>query len=314
MAAFRSATTVAALRSGSRSAHTQTTPEKASGDGRRRKPAGPTPRGSLHRPDAPTSPFAELEIKSISEKVGGVRVRQHANPLRREFQVPAKPLDWEAEYAEPGKPLALDLGCGYGRFLLMLNRHMGTSHNYLGIELRQPIVKRANLWAEELGQHRQVTFMHANGTVSLESILSTYPGELALVSIQFPDPHFKKRHHKRRIVQPELVEAICRRLRPGGRVFMQSDVEEVAAAMRDQFERHAGGLFELASEHTAGDCSAPDDADIPGETSPEGGDWESSWAAQGWMAENPLGVPTEREVYVTQDKLPVYRIMLQKRD
>lgn len=52
-------------------------------------------------------------------------------------------------------------------------------------------------------------------------------GELALVSIQFPDPHFKKRHHKRRIVQPELVEAICRRLRPGGRVFMQSDVEEV---------------------------------------------------------------------------------------
>lgn len=276
----------------------------------------PAQRGSQHRPDAPTSPFAELEIAQVSEKVGGVRVRQHANPLRREYQVPAQPLDWDTVYAEPGRPLALDIGAGYGRFLLMLHRHMGDSHNYLGVELRQPIVKRANMWAEELEQQRHVRFMNANGTISLGRVLETYPGELDLVTIQFPDPHFKKRHHKRRIVQQQLVEAISHRLRPGGRVFLQSDVEEVATAMRDQFERHAGDVFKLAEDHVGGECfscSSPTEEDR--ECDEEGGSvWESTWAAHGWMATNPLGVPTEREVYVTQDKLPVYRVLLRKRE
>eukprot|EP00191_Tetraselmis_sp_GSL018_P001351 CAMPEP_0177596510 /NCGR_PEP_ID=MMETSP0419_2-20121207/11121_1 /TAXON_ID=582737 /ORGANISM="Tetraselmis sp., Strain GSL018" /LENGTH=133 /DNA_ID=CAMNT_0019088427 /DNA_START=53 /DNA_END=450 /DNA_ORIENTATION=+ len=46
-------------------------------------------------------PFAELKIDEVSSKVGGVRVRQHSNPLRRELQVPAAPLNWEGCYADP---------------------------------------------------------------------------------------------------------------------------------------------------------------------------------------------------------------------
>ena len=46
--------------------------------------------------------------------------------------------------------------------------------------------------------------------------------------LQFPDPHFKKKHKKRRVVQPQLIEAIDRRLAPGGLVFLQSDVMEVS--------------------------------------------------------------------------------------
>ena len=46
--------------------------------------------------------------------------------------------------------------------------------------------------------------------------------------LQFPDPHFKKKHKKRRVVQPQLIEAIERRLAPGGLVFLQSDVMEVS--------------------------------------------------------------------------------------
>jgi tRNA G46 methylase TrmB len=51
---------------------------------------------------------------------------------------------------------------------------------------------------------------------------------------QYPDPHFKKRHHKRRIVQAELVETLAALLPTGATVFLQSDVLEVAEAMRDQ--------------------------------------------------------------------------------
>ena len=61
----------------------------------------------------------------------------------------------------------------------------------------------------------------ANATVSLESMLSTYPGSVDWVLVQYPDPHFKKKHHKRRVVQPGLVEALARLLRPGAKVLLQ---------------------------------------------------------------------------------------------
>ena len=48
-----------------------------------------------------------------------------------------------------------------------------------------------------------------------------------ICNLQFPDPHFKKKHKKRRVVQPQLIEAIDRRLAPDGLVFLQSDVMEV---------------------------------------------------------------------------------------
>jgi tRNA (guanine-N7-)-methyltransferase len=45
--------------------------------------------------------------------------------------------------------------------------------------------------------------------------------------VQFPDPHFKRKHRKRRVVQLQLVAALAALMRPGGRVLLQSDVEEV---------------------------------------------------------------------------------------
>mmetsp|Transcript_15948 Transcript_15948/g.44534 ORF Transcript_15948/g.44534 Transcript_15948/m.44534 type:complete len:336 (-) Transcript_15948:24-1031(-) len=262
-----------------------------------------------YRADRPDLPFSELGITGVAEKVGGVRVRQHSNPLKAEFQIPAQPLDWAATYEDSTQPLVLDIGSGYGRFLLMLDRRQPKKYNHLGLELRAPIVRRANLWAKELGQSSSVYFTNANGTVSVDSILSSYPGELQLVTIQFPDPHFKKRHHKRRIVQPRLVDAIAKNLSPGGKVFLQSDVEEVAAAMRANFEKHGAGRFEVAAEHLEGQtfsCSLPPETneDVQQDT------WTSQWVSHGWMAENPLGVPTEREVYTQESGLPVYRVLL----
>ena len=68
------------------------------------------------------------------------------------------------------------------------------------------------------------------------------------MAIQFPDPHFKKRHHKRRVVQPALVRAVAEGLRPGARVFLQSDVREVSEDMREKFERFGAHLFHLDAE------------------------------------------------------------------
>ena len=247
------------------------------------------------------------------------RVRQHSNPLRSELQVPVGPLDWAAVYADPSLPLAVDVGAGYGRFLLALAAASGAHNcrNVLGLEIRDPLVERGNRWAARLGLDRRAHFVVANATVSAAHMLPSYPGGVDLVTIQFPDPHFKRKHRKRRVVQAELVAAVARVLRPGGRLLLQSDVLEVAEDMRDAFEAGAAGRLALAGAHAGGgavffQASARDGEGeaAPASDSARAGD--SGWAAGGWLRENPLGVPTERELHVLAQGVPVYRVLLER--
>ena len=63
--------------------------------------------------------------------------------------------------------------------------------------------------------------------------------------MQFPDPHWKLRNRKKRIVQPQLVHAVAQLIAPGGEVFLQSDVQEVCSWV----------LFAQTSMCTASDCA-----------------------------------------------------------
>lgn len=124
---------------------------------------------------------------------------------------------------------------------------------------------------------------------------------------QYPDPQFKRRHRKRRMVQPQLVDAIVRLLRPGGRILLQSDVHEVAVAMRDEFEQGCNGELQPAPElHDEGRVFYAPDNDVAARTG------ASAWAGHGWLQDNPLGLPTEREIHSLEQGLRVYRIMLVK--
>ena len=213
------------------------------------------------------------------------------------------------------------------------------------------IVDRANLWSERLGLGQRVRYVVGNATVSVDHMLASYPGQLDLVTILHPDPHFKKKHRKRRVVQPQMVAAVARMLRPGGRLLLQSDVQAVAEDMRDDFERHAGAAFRLSPLHAAegatfraaraeactnpmretvaslqqlkhlarnraaAEAAAAAEGGAPmaaAAAAEEGDGWQSTWEAGGFLAENPLGVPTEREVYTLESGLPVFRILLEK--
>ena len=278
--------------------------------------------------------FHDMGIDStLYAEVGGVRCRQHVNPLKRELQIPADPLDWSIAYERADRPLVLDIGAGYGRFLLAMAKHIPDA-NFLGLEIRTPAVERANKWAHHLDLQRRVRFARANATVSLMHMLrsqgSPYPGEIDLVTIQFPDPHFKKKHRKRRIVQPRLVKELALLMPKGARVFLQSDVLEVAEDMRNQFERLGGDDFAISSLHASpsnvfhevsgsgshgeeGEAAAETPVPPLGSSGTEGRDtWTSSWAQLGWLKDNPLPVPTERETLVTSQYLPVYRVLLVK--
>eukprot|EP00262_Sarcandra_glabra_P016147 TRINITY_DN516_c0_g1_i1.p1 TRINITY_DN516_c0_g1~~TRINITY_DN516_c0_g1_i1.p1 ORF type:complete len:281 (+),score=26.98 TRINITY_DN516_c0_g1_i1:273-1115(+) len=221
-------------------------------------------------PDLVDLEYADLNLKEKVGEVGRVRIRQHVNPLSSSLTVPVQVPNWKQVFRDSTLPLTVDIGSGSGRFLIWLAKRFPESQNYLGLEIRHKLVKRAQFWVKELDL-KNIYFMFANATVSFEQLVSTYPGPLMFVSVLCPDPHFKKRHHKRRVVQKLLVDSILKNLMPGGQVFVQSDVVEVALDMKNQFDAESDTL-----EHIDGiDSSIMCDA-------------------QGWLLSNPMGIRTER--------------------
>jgi tRNA (guanine-N7-)-methyltransferase len=201
-------------------------------------------------------------------------VREHVNPLSKKYQAPLIPPDWQKVYGLPDQALHLDIGSGKGRFLLEMAQKQ-PEWNFLGLEIREPLVEQANRWREDLGLVN-LFYLFGNANNSLRPVLESLPeGVLRYVTIQFPDPWFKRKHQKRRVVQPEIVVDLAEALPAGGVVFLQSDVKEVAAEMRDRFDHHPA----FTRQH------------------PE------------WLTDNPLPVMTERELSTLKRGEPVYRTL-----
>ncbi|CAM0881289.1 unnamed protein product [Alopecurus aequalis] len=239
--------------------------------------------------DAVEREYADLNLRPLYPNRGHhLRIRQHVNPLSASFVEPTEPPEWKEVFEDPLLPLMVDIGCGSGRFLVWLAKNSSERQNYLGLEIRQKLVERTQFWVTELGL-RNVFFMFANATVSFEQIVSSYPGPLSLISILCPDPHFKKKHHKRRVLQTPLVDSITKNLCLGGRVLVQSDVLDVASDMRERFDGYSD-VF----EHV--DCV----------------DKDLRCDAEGWLLDNPMGIRTEREIHAELEGAIIYRRMYQK--
>jgi len=135
-------------------------------------------------------------------------------------------LDLPALFGNP-RPVLLEIGFGDGEALLQLaSRH--PELNYLGIEVHRPGVGHLLLRLEE-GQLENVRVVRQDALEMLRHHLAD--ASLDGVYLLFPDPWHKKRHHKRRIVQPELAELVARRLRPGGFLHLATDWEDYARHM-----------------------------------------------------------------------------------
>lgn len=200
-----------------------------------------------------------------------VRVHQHVNPLSPYYRQTPKPIDLKSVFANPELPLHLDIGCARGRFLLKM-AEIEPRWNFLGVEIREPLVDEANRIAEEEDLHN-LHYAFANAMLWLETLIGEIPsGMLQAVTIQFPDPWFKRKHSKRRMVNKELVDAVAAKLGDSGRIFVQTDIEFLADEMFELF-RENEGLREVEID------------------------------------KNPFPVKTERETAVEDKELPVYRAM-----
>ena len=78
-----------------------------------------------------------------------VRVRQHVNPLSAKYSQPIILPKWYTVYSSPDQPLHLDIGCGRGKFLLNM-APLYPKMNFLGIEIREPLVIEANQQCDRL--------------------------------------------------------------------------------------------------------------------------------------------------------------------
>ena len=200
-----------------------------------------------------------------------VRVHQHVNPLAPYYRQAPKPVVLEDVFADPTRPLLLDIGCARGRFLLRMAEAQ-PEWNYLGVEIREPLVTEANRLAAEAGL-TNLHYAFANAMLWLDRLLENIDvGVMQMVTIQFPDPWFKKKHAKRRMVNAELVDTVVSHLAPDGQIFVQTDIEGLADEML--------GLFRSDER-----------------------------LAEVQVASNPFAIKTERERAVEDQDLPVFRRM-----
>ncbi len=137
-------------------------------------------------------------------------------------------IDWDEEF---GRHAALDLevGCGNGRWLREYARR-NPDRNVVGNELVGKYVKEINRRTVR-DQERTVRLLI--GDIRAAALLCFGDGELARVFVNFPDPWFKARHLKRRLLNPAFLSLLSRKTERGGELTVATDDADYAAFVRE---------------------------------------------------------------------------------
>ncbi len=144
-----------------------------------------------------------------------MRIRQHVNPLKSNFfEIPLPDL------ALPGGvPVEVELGSAEAWFLFDRAKE-APERFYVGVEIRRELAEETD------GKVPNVRCVFANLSVDLPRLFP--PGRVSRFHLNFPDPWFKAKQHKRRVMSPALVEEIARLLTPDGEVHVATDIFELA--------------------------------------------------------------------------------------
>jgi len=133
-------------------------------------------------------------------------------------------------------PLVLEVGFGMGDSLLTMAQ-AEPEKDFIGIEVHPPGVGRLINSAGEAGLTNLRVYM-ADAMDVLEDCIPQ--ASVDRFQVYFPDPWHKKKHHKRRLIQPEFVQQIQRTLRPGGILHLATDWKNYAEQMLGVMESTSG--------------------------------------------------------------------------
>jgi len=179
---------------------------------------------------APPQHRAPRAIRSYvlrAGRMGSGQVRALAE-LGPRFVLPfqATPLDAAAVFGRSA-PLVVEIGFGMGQATAQIAA-LQPGTDFIGIEVHAPGVGALLQRIDEaaLGNLRLVQH---DAVAVLEQMIA--PASLAGVQVFFPDPWHKKKHHKRRLIQPAFVALVASRLAPGGRLHCATDWQPYAEQM-----------------------------------------------------------------------------------
>ncbi|MDA8127504.1 MAG: tRNA (guanosine(46)-N7)-methyltransferase TrmB [Betaproteobacteria bacterium] len=162
-------------------------------------------------------------------RVGSGQARALAE-IGPRFMLPyrADVLDLDAAFgrAHPA-PRILEIGFGMGEGLAE-TAAAHPDNDYLGVEVHTPGVGALLKQIGERGLENVRVIQH-DAVEVLTQMLA--PASLAGIHVFFPDPWHKKRHHKRRLIQPALVTLLASRLQPGGYLHLATDWQDYAEQM-----------------------------------------------------------------------------------
>ncbi|MFL2948024.1 MAG: tRNA (guanosine(46)-N7)-methyltransferase TrmB [Nitrospinales bacterium] len=151
--------------------------------------------------------------------------------------------DWQRQFGN-NHPLKLEIGFGMGDFLIAMAKREPNS-NFVGIDFSQDGIQKllARIHSSQL-ENIRVVFGDAREKLSY----LFHAEELNSIYINLPDPWPKKRHIKRRLIQPELVKQITKKLAPQGRVYLATDSQTYANEILEYFNaesllQNINGIF-----------------------------------------------------------------------
>ena len=153
-----------------------------------------------------------------------MRVRNHVNPFTVRQRFNRQP------YGElfSGFSGCLDVEVGFGRGLFL--RHYAQRHperSILGVEVRGQMVSILEDRLEH--DYPNVCLVHGAGDVCFEDML--FDETVSRVFVFHPDPWFKKKHHKRRVINSDFLCVLKKKLKSSGKLYVSTDVDVLWAAM-----------------------------------------------------------------------------------
>ncbi len=141
-----------------------------------------------------------------------------------------------ADAFERKVPLVVEIGCGNGQALIAMAERE-PEKNFVGIEVHEPGVGRLLQGLAEKGlDNVRVVMADAVDVLARHAT----PGSIDEVRIYFPDPWPKKRHHKRRLIQPEFVGQLALYIRPGGLLHLATDWQPYCEWMLEVIDAEEG--------------------------------------------------------------------------
>ena len=173
----------------------------------------------------PARPIRSFVLRAGRMGPGQQRALDELGPR---FVLPyrAEPLDLAATFGRDA-PTVLEIGFGMGDATAQIAAALSGT-NFIGIEVHAPGV---GALLKRIGENglTNLRLVQHDAVEVLEHMIA--PASLAGVHIYFPDPWHKKRHHKRRLIQPAWVRQLSTRLAPGGYLHCATDWQPYAEQM-----------------------------------------------------------------------------------